>query len=98
MRLPLFFLLIISAPAWSATQARPALSFEANQGQTDSCVRFLSRGPGNTLFLTSTEAVLRTTHDVFRMRLRGTNPASKAEGEGVQSAKSNYFIGNDQAQ
>lgn len=34
------------------------LSFEANRGQTDSRVKFLSRGAGQTLFLTSTEAVL----------------------------------------
>ena len=34
------------------------LSFEANQGQTDSRVDFLSRGSGYTLFLTPTEAVL----------------------------------------
>ena len=34
------------------------LSFEANQGQTDPHVKFLSRGPGYTLFLTSDEAVL----------------------------------------
>jgi hypothetical protein len=33
-------------------------SFEANQGQTDRQVQFLSRGPGYTLFLTPTEAVL----------------------------------------
>ena len=34
------------------------LSFEANQGQTDSRVDFLSRGSGYTLFLTPAEAVL----------------------------------------
>ena len=34
------------------------LSFEANQGQTDSRVKFLSRGSGYALFLTSREAVL----------------------------------------
>src|SRR6266849_6862096 len=34
------------------------LSFEANQGQTDSQVQFLARGGGYTLFLTSREAVL----------------------------------------
>src|SRR5690242_4338170 len=34
------------------------LSFEANQGQTDKQVKFLSRGPSYALFLTSTEAVL----------------------------------------
>ena len=34
------------------------LAFEANQGQTASDVRFLSRGDGYTLFLTGQEAVL----------------------------------------
>ena len=34
------------------------LSFEANQGQTDKQVKFLSRGPGYALFLTPTETVL----------------------------------------
>jgi len=34
------------------------LSFEVNQGQTDGRVKFLSRGSGYSLFLTSTEAVL----------------------------------------
>src|SRR5437667_4723399 len=34
------------------------LSFEANQGQTDSQVKYLSRGNGYSLFLTSNEAVL----------------------------------------
>ena len=33
------------------------LSFEANQGPTDARVKFLSRGAGNTLFLTADEAV-----------------------------------------
>jgi len=34
------------------------LSFEANQGQSGAQVKFLSRGSGYTLFLTSSEAVL----------------------------------------
>ena len=37
---------------------RQPLSFEANRGQTDPGVQFVSRGAGYTLFLTSTEAVL----------------------------------------
>ncbi len=58
------------APETSAMQARLAesygklpLSFEANAGQTDPRVKFLSRGRGYTLFLTADEAVLalRTT-------------------------------------
>jgi hypothetical protein len=34
------------------------LSFEANQGQVDPHVQFLSRGHGHTLFLTPSDAVL----------------------------------------
>src|SRR5207245_3299324 len=34
------------------------LRFEANQGQTDAQVKFLSLGSADTLFLTGTEAVL----------------------------------------
>ena len=40
------------------TYGKLPLSFEANQGQTGSEVRFLSRGNGYSLFLTSNEAVL----------------------------------------
>src|SRR6266480_4812182 len=54
-----------SAQSAISTQARLVesygkvpLSFEANRGQTDSQVKFLSRGSGYTLFLTGDEAVL----------------------------------------
>jgi hypothetical protein len=39
------------------------LSFEANQGQTDSQAKFLARGRGYALFLTPTEAVLSLEAD-----------------------------------
>ena len=48
----------ISRQQLGATYTRLPLSFEANQGQTDGSVKFLARGDGYTLFLTSTEAVL----------------------------------------
>jgi hypothetical protein len=35
------------------------LSFEENRGQTDARVKFLARGRGYTIYLTSTEAVLK---------------------------------------
>ena len=41
-----------------ASYGKLPLSFEANQGQSDNRVKFLSRGRGYTLFLTGTEAVL----------------------------------------
>ena len=44
------------------------LSFEINRGQTDSQVKFLSRGSGYTLFLTGNEALL-----ALRKRSAGGN-------------------------
>jgi len=41
------------------------LAFEANEGQTDPQVKFVSRGPGYSLFLTTNEAVL-TLHRASR--------------------------------
>jgi len=41
-----------------AAVARLPLFFEANQGQVNPKVKFMSRGGGYTLFLTATEAVL----------------------------------------
>jgi hypothetical protein len=42
----------------AATYSQLPLSFEPNQGQTDTQVKFLSRGGGYVLFLTGDEAVL----------------------------------------
>src|SRR5437773_4362317 len=42
----------------SKSYGRLPLQFEANQGQTDSQVRFLARGAGYSLYLTNGEAVL----------------------------------------
>jgi len=70
-----------SSPALSqperATQAQVRnlysqlpMSFEANHGQTDAQVKFLSRGSGYSLFLTPTEAVLSLRRDE-RRRMNG---------------------------
>jgi hypothetical protein len=45
-------------PRLAESYGKLPLSFEINQGQTDSQVKFLSRGSGHSLFLTGNEAVL----------------------------------------
>ncbi len=45
-------------PLVMAAYGNLPLTFEPNQGQTDAQVKFLARGSGYTLFLTSNEAVL----------------------------------------
>ena len=79
------------------------MAFEPNQGQADEEVRFISRGSGYTLFLTSEEAVLllrerdagRTRAGVVRMRFIGVDPASEIIGRQELPGKTSYFIGSD---
>src|SRR5687767_7208784 len=44
--------------AVSEAYGRVPLHFEANRGQTDESVKFLTRGRGYTMFLSANEAVL----------------------------------------
>ncbi len=79
------------------------LSFELNRGQTDPRVRFLARGAGYQLFLTSTETVFKfrnnenTGSAVLRMEMAGANPQPQVTGLDELAGRSNYFAGNDQS-
>jgi hypothetical protein len=89
------------------TYAQLPLMFEANQGQTDPRVKFVARGSGYGLFLTSDEAVL-TLHrpsakyqqpvgkaSVVRMKLAGGKTNPELQGSDLLPGKSNYLIGKD---
>ena len=75
--------------------------FEANQGQSDPRVKFMARGAGYGLFLTSDEAVLslqpspKQAAGVLRMALAGANSNAVVVGANALPGKSNYMIGND---
>ena len=59
--------------------------------------RFVSRGAGYTLFLRSTEAVLRlrnAPHEL-RMKLVDSNTAPRVSQENELPGKTNYIIGGD---
>ena len=88
------------------------VSFEANHGQTDSQVKFLSRSPGSTLFLTPSEAVLSLTSPkadragaesapgpsaVVRMELMGANADAPVAGSDKLPGTVNHFSGADPA-
>lgn len=53
---------VMDLSAARASYAQLPLSFQENMGQTDSRVRFVSRGPGYEMFLTPEEAVLALRH------------------------------------
>jgi hypothetical protein len=108
----IYLFLAVAALGFGATSPKPVppsqpLSFEANQGQTDPAVKFLSRGDGYALFLTSDSAVFRLSTSnkdsapgglssaVIRMTLLGANPKARVSGGETLPGKVNYFIGRD---
>jgi Beta-propeller repeat/Domain of unknown function DUF11 len=87
----------------ASAYGRLPLSFEANQGQSDSRVKFLARGSGYGLYLTGDEAVLALRasgkqNSVVGMSLDHANSRSIIEAQDQLPGKSNYFIGNDPEQ
>jgi hypothetical protein len=83
------------------------LSFEANRGQADLAVQFLSRGHDSTLFLTPAAANLSLYRPdandptatgqsaVLRMQRDGANPAPHLAALDPLADTSNYLLGND---
>jgi hypothetical protein len=96
-------------PAAAAHASTPAasygqlpLTFERNEGQADPAIRFLSRGSGYSLFLTSTDAELRLKSGdesaAVRWQMVGGNRNARIAGESLLPSKTNYFLGNDPSQ
>ena len=95
---------------FSANFGKMPLSFQANQGQTEPGVQFLSRGPGYSLFLAQGEVILNLEPelaasqtarpeagpvDTLRMKLLGANPKATVAGIDLQDSVVSYLIGND---
>ena len=107
----LVFILGFTLSAGAATNARMSesygklpLQFEANHGQTHKDVRFLSRGPGYSVYLTAGEAVLvlsKPAADAKRVALRmslvGGARDPVVSGFDDLPGKMNYFIGKDRS-
>jgi uncharacterized repeat protein (TIGR01451 family) len=73
---------------------RLPLSFEVNQGQTDSRVKFLARGHGYTLFLTDNGATFSFSETALHMRLQNAAMSPRITGVDQLPGKVNYLLGN----
>lgn len=71
------------------------IGFERNDGQTASEVRYFSRGPSATLFLTERRAVLSLHGASLEMTLKGASPAGHIEAFDSAPGAVNYFIGEE---
>jgi uncharacterized repeat protein (TIGR01451 family) len=76
---------------------RLPLSFEPNQGQTDSRVRFLARGHGYGIFLTDDGASFSFSDSSTPLHMRLQDAATSPRITGVEQlpGKVNYLVGND---
>ncbi len=75
------------------------LAFEANAGQVNGSVRFLSHADGYTLYLTATDPVLifdkQGGPTALHIHLTGANPHPQVSGLDELAGKTNYFTGNN---
>ncbi len=86
-----------------ASLARLPISFEPNQGQSDSRVKFLAHPNGYGLYLMPSQAVLTLPQPslagmrqaAVQMQLGGANQQAEMIGSARLAGHSNYFIGND---
>jgi uncharacterized protein (TIGR03437 family) len=90
---------VVAVQPTAASFSHLPIVFEPNMGQTDPRVKYLARGGGYTLFLTSDEAVFvaqsANRRSVLRMRLRGANRKAVIRGVEQLPGRSNYFIGSE---
>jgi hypothetical protein len=89
--------------------AKLPLSFEENRGQADPRVKFLSRAPGYTLFLTGSEAVFAFPSlprrakgsaqktEVLRLHFDHADARAQIEGQNELPGKTNYFPSSDRS-
>ena len=83
--------------------ARLPIAFEANQGQAGPSIKFLARGLGYTVALTSTDAILSLRNagheaETLRMTLVGANGTARVDGRDQLAGRNNYYAGSDPAQ
>src|SRR6266516_3675588 len=88
-----------SAAGISAHYLALPMQFEPNHGPTDATVQFLSRGPGYTLFLTPTQAVLslRSVTDSHRQRTSNHRRGHDERAQVTQTALQMNLIGANEA-
>lgn len=101
MRVRFVFAMAMLASFFRLSAATPPLSFELNKGQVDASVRYLSRGVGKSLYLTSKDAIIvlegAKGQSAVRMSLAGASANPQIAGVDELPGKVNYLTGSDPA-
>src|SRR5271165_4852953 len=70
------------------------IRFEPNAGQVDPETRYIARGGGLIMALSSQEAVIALGTTPVRMKLPGAAKHSVARAEGLLPSVTNYYLGD----
>ncbi len=84
-------------PLFSAHEAprKPQAGFEANTGQMDPRVRFVSRLGDRTAFVTATALVVTSTAGTERTVFNGPGGTGRVEPAGRRIGTANWFLGDE---
>ena len=69
------------------------LSFEENRGQFAGEFKYSARGPGYSVLLNATSAVLKLQNETLALKLVGADPNASVRGLEVMPGEANYFSG-----
>ena len=84
---------VLLASQLAQNQVHLPLLFEANGGQTDSYVKYLSRTNNGTVFLIEGGAVFASKSSIIRTQLVGGNKDASLAGEEQSPTNVNYYRG-----
>ncbi|HSF07063.1 MAG TPA: SBBP repeat-containing protein [Methylomirabilota bacterium] len=90
---------VLAAPAAGIAGPPLPVVFEANRGQADARVKFLSRGRGYTLFVTQSGVILadRRAGQTVQLRLLGSHQDPEIVGLRPLPGRTHYFLGRNPA-
>src|SRR5205814_2729384 len=73
------------------------LAFEANQGQTDQRIKFLTRAAGGELQLNDNSVTLRSKRSALSFHFKGANGTPRLVGEEPLVERRNFLLGNNRS-
>ncbi|MFB3921475.1 MAG: choice-of-anchor D domain-containing protein [Terriglobia bacterium] len=80
-----------SRPQLAALYGRLPLAFEANSGQADGVVKFISRGHGYTMFLTGDAAVLELRKAGQQSKVEGGKEGTEEQARTLLPSQDSFF-------
>src|SRR2546422_8709734 len=97
MAIFIFVLFLLNALPVLAQNYFMPFRFEANQGQADSCVKYIARAASYTADLNENDVVIHVGQESVRMRFAGGRSRTAIEPMEELPERTNYYGGNPES-